>query len=41
MGGFEIYLHPKEVSITVLSEEERKQYWQMWVMAIGTLCECD
>lgn len=44
LGGVNVYVHPKDVSIKELSggeDGERKQYRQAWFMELPERCCCD
>lgn len=39
-GGFDIYVHPKDVKIRELTISEREKYSKMWLMEISDYCCC-
>ncbi len=43
LGGWDIYVHPKQVNITLLMEVDPKyvkHYWVSWLMEIPESCQC-
>lgn len=40
LKGINVYIHPKEIIISKLSEEDKKRYFKAWFMELGTKCEC-
>jgi len=39
-GGKDVYIHPKEIDIEKLSEDNRKEYFVAWLMEISKHCVC-
>lgn len=39
-GGYEVYVHPRDVKIRDLSENDQKAYWVLWVKEITDTCIC-
>ena len=40
LGGVDEYIHPKNIKIKKLSEQERKKYRVGWYMELGESCGC-
>ena len=40
LGGYDIFVHPKDVKIEKGNKEQRDSYFVSWMMEIGTFCEC-
>jgi len=40
LGGVNIYVHPDNISVTDLPEEEREQYFVAWYMSLPDFCCC-
>ena len=38
LGGFEIFVHPKEIDIKKLSKKERTKYFSSWMWEITDHC---
>lgn len=43
LGGIEVYVHPKDVTITALEKQDKKEikkYWVAWMWVITDHCVC-
>lgn len=40
MGGVEVFVHPADVEIEKLSEQERASWWSRWFMELPDHCCC-
>lgn len=40
LGGFDIFVHPKDVVIVIGNKEQRDKYCVGWMQEIGDHCTC-
>ena len=40
LGGFDVFMHPKDIVIDPKNVEQRNQYFQSWMMEITDHCVC-
>jgi len=40
LGGYDFFVHPKEIMIDPQNPVDRNQYFRMWCMEISSSCEC-
>jgi hypothetical protein len=40
VGGYEIYVHSRNINVRMLKPAQRKLYWRTWMLQIGRECVC-
>ena len=40
LGGIDVFIHPKNVTIESLEPEKRKEFFAVWAWEIGDKCHC-